>query len=80
MHSEKILIVEDETKVAQFIKKGLEENSWNADIAYDGMKGREMALSGKYDLVILDLNLPMLTASRFVATYVRNIPKCPCLC
>ncbi|MGZ3863626.1 MAG: response regulator [Bacteroidia bacterium] len=79
MHSEKILIVEDETKVAQFIKKGLEENSWNADIAYDGLKGREMALSGKYDLVILDLNLPNMNGQQICRDIRKKYTKLPVL-
>jgi DNA-binding response OmpR family regulator len=56
----KILIVEDEPKVAGFIKKGLEESNFKTDIAYDGSIGKVMALSNKYDLIILDINLPLL--------------------
>lgn len=54
----KILIVEDEPKVAAFIKKGLDENGFSAEIAYDGLIGKSMALGTKYHLIILDLNLP----------------------
>lgn len=54
----KILIVEDEKKVASFLKKGLEENNYEADIAYDGISGEEMAFSNNYDLFILDLIIP----------------------
>ncbi len=56
----KILIVEDEPKVALFIKKGLDENAFDAIIAYDGLQGKQMALKGNYDLIILDLNLPII--------------------
>jgi DNA-binding response OmpR family regulator len=56
----KILIVEDEPKVAGFIKKGLEESNFTAEIAFDGIIGKSMALSIKYDLIILDINLPLL--------------------
>lgn len=56
----KILIVEDEPKVAGFIKKGLEESKFKVEIAYDGSIGKSMALSNKYDLIILDLNLPII--------------------
>ncbi len=55
----KILIIEDEPKVSLFIKKGLEENQFLADIAYDGMTGLEMVLKGNYNIIILDLNLPI---------------------
>lgn len=56
----RILIVEDEPKVAAFIKKGLEENEFTADIAYDGMMGKTMALTNQYQLIILDLNIPQI--------------------
>jgi two-component system, OmpR family, copper resistance phosphate regulon response regulator CusR len=56
----KVLIVEDEPKVAAFIKKGLDENGFSAEIAYDGLIGKAMALGNKYNLIVLDLNLPHL--------------------
>ncbi|UYQ95201.1 response regulator transcription factor [Chitinophaga horti] len=55
---QKILVVEDEVKVANAVKKGLEENGFEVDVAYDGRMGKGLAAGGKYDLVILDLNLP----------------------
>jgi two-component system copper resistance phosphate regulon response regulator CusR len=54
----KILIIEDERKTAAFLKKGLEENGFNADIAEDGETGAELARQGDYDLIILDVMLP----------------------
>jgi DNA-binding response OmpR family regulator len=54
----RILIVEDEKKVASFIKKGLEEEYYSVDVAYDGKQGFELALSEEYDLIILDIMLP----------------------
>lgn len=54
----RILVVEDEPKVASFVKLGLEENGFFADIAFDGSIGLRMFESGSYDLVILDINLP----------------------
>ena len=55
---QKILIVEDERKVANFIDQGLQEEGFGTGIAYDGITGLEMALTGSFDLVILDVNLP----------------------
>lgn len=55
---EKILIIEDEPQVAAFIKKGLEHNSYVAEISVDGESGIRKALAKKYDAIILDLNLP----------------------
>lgn len=54
----RILIVEDEKKVASFIKKGLEEEYYYVDTAYDGKNGLKLALSEDYDLMIFDIMLP----------------------
>lgn len=54
----KILIVEDEPKVAAFIKKGLEENNYSAEIAYDGLSAEKLARLNKYDLFIVDIIIP----------------------
>ncbi|MGB9665610.1 MAG: response regulator [Ignavibacteria bacterium] len=54
----RILVVEDEKKVASFIKKGLEEEFYSVDVAFDGKEGLKLALSEEYDLIILDLMLP----------------------
>jgi heavy metal response regulator len=55
----KILVVEDEKKVASFIKKGLEEEYYTIDLAYDGREGLKLALREEYDLMILDVMLPI---------------------
>jgi heavy metal response regulator len=54
----RILVVEDERKVASFIKKGLEEEGYAVDIAVDGEEGLVMALTRVHDLIILDIRLP----------------------
>lgn len=54
----RILVVEDEKKVASFIKKGLEQDYYSVDIALDGREGARLALSEEYDLIILDIMLP----------------------
>jgi two-component system, OmpR family, copper resistance phosphate regulon response regulator CusR len=56
----KILLVEDEPKVASFIKKGLEEQSYEVSQAFDGFFGRKLALENEYDLIILDVILPQM--------------------
>ena len=56
----RILIVEDEKKVAAFIKKGLEEETYAVDIAADGEEGLYMGGQKQYDLIILDLMLPKI--------------------
>ena len=54
----KILVVEDEHKIANSIKKGLEQESYAVDVAYDGTQGYDLAASESYDVIILDLMLP----------------------
>ncbi len=54
----KILVVEDEHKIANAIKQGLEQESYVVDVAYDGDQGLAHALDGGYDIMILDRMLP----------------------
>lgn len=54
-----ILVVEDEQKVAAFIKNGLEEQGYAVDIAYDGYTGEKLALSRDYQLILLDVIIPV---------------------
>jgi len=54
----RVLVVEDEKKVASFIKRGLEEESFTVDVAYDGEEGFEMAANNPYDVILMDLMLP----------------------
>ncbi len=56
----RILIVEDEKKVAGFIRKGLEEETYAVDVAYDGEEGFHLADMNQYDMIILDLMLPKM--------------------
>lgn len=56
----KILIVEDDTRLAQTISKGLTEKDFETETAFDGQIGLRFALSGKFDLIILDVNLPLI--------------------
>ena len=56
----KILLVEDEPKIASFVKKGFEQEGYDVDIAYDGLMGKKMVFNNYYDIVILDINLPLL--------------------
>jgi len=56
----KILLIEDEKKVAAFIKKGLEEEFFTVDVAYDGKEGFNLACVETYDIIISDIMLPIL--------------------
>lgn len=54
----RILVVEDEKKVASFIKRGLEEEGYAVDVAYDGDDGLDLAEHTPYDLILMDVMLP----------------------
>jgi DNA-binding response OmpR family regulator len=56
----KILIIEDEARIAASIQKGLEEQGHQAAITYDGLTGKKLALQNDYDLVITDIILPQM--------------------
>ncbi len=55
----RILIIEDEQKAANYLKKGLTENGFSVDIANDGEDGLHLAMTESYDLIILDVMLPV---------------------
>jgi len=67
----KILIVEDEPKLAGFLKRGLEEQSWEVELAYDGQVGKKMASNYRFDVIVLDVNLPLLNGYD-LARQLRN--------
>jgi len=56
----RILVIEDEKKVADFIKRGLKEEGYSVDAAFDGEEGHFQASSNEYDAIILDLMLPKI--------------------
>jgi two-component system, OmpR family, copper resistance phosphate regulon response regulator CusR len=56
----KILVVEDEVKVSEVLKRGLVEAGYEVSTAFDGESGLGLALSNKFDLILLDINLPKL--------------------
>lgn len=56
----KILVVEDEHLIATSLKKGLEQEHYTVDLVFDGIKGYDFAITGDYDVILLDLMLPGL--------------------
>jgi two-component system, OmpR family, copper resistance phosphate regulon response regulator CusR len=55
-----VLLIEDESHVSAFIKKGLEEESFHVDVAFDGYTGKKLALQEEYDIILLDIILPQI--------------------
>lgn len=54
----KILVIEDDPTVGEFVRRGLEEQLWTVDLVADGIEGETMAASQPYDLIVLDMRLP----------------------
>ncbi len=75
----RILVVEDEPKVAGFIKKGLEEEGYAVDWAADGQEGLLLGQDGVHDLIILDINLPRLDGLRVLQELRQAKVKVPVL-
>lgn len=71
----RILVVEDEHKIAHAIKRGLEQQSYAVDVAYDGDEGAAMALTEPYDLLILDRMLPGALDGTGILKQVRKEGK-----
>ena len=65
----KILLVEDEKKLANTIKAGLSEHNLDVITAYDGREGKDLFFSNVFDLVILDLNLPFINGKELCKTF-----------
>jgi len=76
----KLLVVEDEKKVASFIKRGLEEEEFQVDVANDGEEGLLMAESNSYELILLDLMLPKMDGLSVVRSLREKDIMTPVLC
>jgi heavy metal response regulator len=76
----RILVVEDEKKVASFIKRGLEEEHFSVDMAYDGEEGLHMAETHPYDLILMDLMLPKMDGLSVIKELRKKGNKAPVLC
>ncbi len=75
----RVLIVEDERKVAQFLKKGFQAESYSADTAADGEQGLRLGTSTAYDVIILDVMLPRMNGLEVLRELRRNGVKTPVL-
>jgi len=75
----RILVVEDEHKIANSIKQGLEQEKYAVDVAYDGAAGYDFASSEDYDLIILDRMLPALDGLEIIKKLRRKDNHTPIL-
>ena len=75
----RILVVEDEKKVADMIARGLKAEGYAVDVALDGQSGWDMANGCEYDLVVLDLMLPRLSGAEILGRIRRKNQQVPIL-
>ena len=75
----RILLVEDEKKVADIVARGLKAERYAVDVAHDGLNGWEMASAYDYDLAILDLMLPGMNGTELLEKLRRKNPQIPIL-
>jgi two-component system copper resistance phosphate regulon response regulator CusR len=64
----KVLVIEDDRTVGQYVKRGLEEHRVHTDLVDDGMEGLRLASGAQYDLIVLDLRLPGMTGFEVLRT------------
>ena len=75
----RLLMVEDEEKLAQLVKRALVAERFSVDVAHDGREGLELATSYDYDLIVLDLLLPHMDGGEVLRRVRRRNPKVPVL-
>ena len=77
MEEEKLLVIEDEAKIADTLKLGLFENGYRVDVAYDGIQGQQLFQANEYNLVILDINLPGINGYQLCKDFRIADPDVP---
>ena len=75
----KVLLIEDEQQVSNFIKQGLEEQSFHVDVAYDGHLGKRLALNNQYSVIVLDIIIPGINGFELCKIIKENRPEIPIL-
>lgn len=75
----KVLLVEDEAKLSQFIKKGFQQESLDVEVASDGLEGKRLAYMHKYEVIILDVNIPHINGFELCTLIRKKDPDVPIL-
>lgn len=73
----RILVVEDEPGISNFLKQGLEEEGYAVDVAEEGHRGLDLALSGVYDLLLLDWMVPGVSGIEICRQFKQHFPEVP---
>src|SRR6478672_13511824 len=71
----RVLVVDDEPKLVSFVRRALATNGIAADGAVDGARGLELALSGNYELVVLDLLMPGIDGTCVLEQTLQRVPE-----
>lgn len=71
----KILLVEDEVSLASFIRKGIESEGYEIELAYDGLVGQRLASANLYDVIVLDVNLPHINGFDLCRYIKKQSPR-----
>ena len=74
----RVLVVEDEVRLARALQRGLQAEGFAVDVAHDGQSGLELARHGDYDAMILDVMLPRLSGYRVVRALRAEGTGCRC--
>lgn len=74
-----ILVIEDEQKVAAFLKNGLEEQGYHVDVAHDAYAGETLAMSREYEILLLDVILPGMNGLQLCQRIKASFPTIPIL-
>jgi len=72
-----ILIIEDDTRIAELIQRGLQEQGFVPSVAYDGLSGKKLALQNDYDLIITDIILPKVDGLELCKEIKQQKPETP---
>jgi two-component system, OmpR family, copper resistance phosphate regulon response regulator CusR len=75
----KLLVIEDEQKVAAFLKEGLEEQGHEVDLAYDGYTGEKLAMANTYQIILLDVIIPIMNGLELCKKLKAAKPTTPIL-
>jgi len=68
----RVLVVEDEIKLSEYLRKGLSENGYVVDVAHNGIDGKHLSVEGEYDLIVLDVMLPGIDGFGVLAALRRS--------
>ncbi|WP_121964839.1 response regulator transcription factor [Myroides sp. N17-2] len=74
---DKILVIEDDVRVAELLQRSLEEQNFEVDLAYDGYLGKKLALQKQYDLIITDVILPKINGIDLCQEIKKTLPHIP---